>query len=170
VGPIALPADTWSSSKAGVSGHHQQTLAFARLQRSLRAGRKLRAVRVRTRNVPGIASRPKSRRENPVPICADHRDAARNAGSPMARDRRVENPPALSVEHRVNAGDRSGRQVRELSLSDPSLPGRSGVRIRPRPEDVIQADLSERRMFSHLGDHACCRRISECGRRSSDSR
>jgi hypothetical protein len=105
-------------SNAGVSGHHQQTLAFARLQRSLRAGRKLRAVRMRTRNAPGIALRPKSRRENPIAICVDHRDAARDAGSPIARDRRLENPLALGVEHRVNAGDRSGRHVRELSFSD----------------------------------------------------
>jgi hypothetical protein len=41
----------------------------------------------------------------------------------MARDRRLENPPALGVEHRVNAGDRSGRQVRELSFSDTSHQG-----------------------------------------------
>jgi hypothetical protein len=88
----------------------------------------------------------------------------------MARDRRLENPPALGVEHRVNAGDRSGRHVRELSFSDPGVAGRSVVRIRPGPEDVIQAGLSGRRMFSHLGNDACCRRISECGRRSSDSR
>src|SRR4051794_33873163 len=61
--------------------------------------------------------RPKSRRENPVAICTDHRDAARIPGSPMARGRRLENPPALGVEHRVNAGDRSGRHVRDLSFS-----------------------------------------------------
>jgi hypothetical protein len=41
----------------------------------------------------------------------------------MARDRRLENPPALGVEHRVNAGDRSGRHVRELSFSDTSHQG-----------------------------------------------
>src|SRR5215207_5712374 len=81
-------------------------------------GRKVRAVRMRTRNAPGIALRPKSRRENPVAMCADHRDPAGGGGSPMARDRRLENPPALGVEHRVSAGDRSGRHVRELSFSD----------------------------------------------------
>ena len=43
----------------------------------------------------------------------------------MARDRRLKNPPALGVQHRVNAGDRSGRQVRELSFSDiTSVPAR----------------------------------------------
>ena len=36
----------------------------------------------------------------------------------MARDRRLENPPALGVEHRVNAGNGSGRHVRGLSFSD----------------------------------------------------
>jgi hypothetical protein len=33
---------------------------------------------------------------------------------------RLENSPALGVEHRMNAGDRGGRHVRELSFSDPS--------------------------------------------------
>jgi hypothetical protein len=106
--------------------------------------------------------------------------AAENMTAPplMERSVRAASAPSQLVpkasRHRrtnclLSRGGTSAAHVRELPFSDPSLPGRSLVRIRPRPEDVTQAGLSERRMLSRLGNHACCRRFSECGRRSSDS-
>ena len=38
-GHVCSPDRCWVSSRAGVSGHHRQPLAIARLQRSLRAGK-----------------------------------------------------------------------------------------------------------------------------------
>ncbi len=60
----------------------------------------------------------------------------------MARDRRLENPLALGVEHRVNAGDRSGRQVRESSFSDTSHQGITQLALDALPGGSADDELA----------------------------
>jgi hypothetical protein len=87
------------------------------------------------------------------------RELARADVLPMHRMPRAQPSGALAHRPRQSSRQRglgrlllhangSSGHVRELSFSDPSLPIR--CRIRSRAEDVIQAGLSGRRVFSYL--------------------